>query len=457
MNTTLGSRTVDTNPVRHLVHSPTFILVMMLLLHPPLALAMRASSQVATAHALLTLTVGLGATLFSRDYRKAGYAAAYIAGSEVLWRMTDAGIFWEAGKYFTIFILGVALLRIRPWRRASLPMIYFLLFCLSIPLTVLSLDPSTARGAISFNLSGPLALAVCALYFLQIRLDTTTLRSLTWWLLFPVIGMSAVIISRILAQGQIVFYNDSNFATSGGFGPNQVSAVLGLGAGLLIMLLITSRRLPTRLITFPLALGLTGLSALTFSRGGLYNAAIMLALALIHFLRSGRSRMVALVLLLAGGMVGGYVIFPRLNTYTGGLMEQRFTDLNLSHRGEIARADLDLWLENPLFGVGPGLSTTGRVLLLGYEVAAHTEYTRVLAEHGAAGLLALMIMLAMAIRAYLRAPGRAERMWIAALAGWSLMEMSHAAMRIVAIAFLFGLAMVNWDDSPDAEIQSVKE
>jgi hypothetical protein len=131
------------------------------------------------------------------------------------------------------------------------------------------------------------------------------------------------------------------------------------------------------------------------------------------------------------------------------MLEQRFSDLDTTLRGKIAQADLDLWFANPVLGVGPGISSRERLAFMG--IASHTEYTRVLAEHGFAGLLALLALLWMATRAYFRAPNIQAQVWVSALVAWSLVEMSHAAMRVTAISFLFGLAMVNWATKPQPQ------
>jgi hypothetical protein len=442
----------ESHSVRALVHSPGFGMVALALAHPLLALAMRASSLIATAHAFFTLALGLFFAL-GKDTRKAGYVAAYIAGSEVLWRMTNASVFWEAGKYFTIFILGIALFRIKPWQRSGQPILFFVLLSVSIPLTILRLGASAAaRDAISFNLSGPLALMVCALYFSQMTFNQEDMRRLAWWVIIPILGIATLTVIGTLSAGTIVFTDKSNSDTSGGFGPNQVSALLGLGSGLAFLLFLRGKGLASRWFAVFLALGLLTLSALTFSRGGLYNVAIMAALALAHSLRNARGRLAAILALFVIGLVGGYLIFPRLNAFTGGVLEQRFSNFDITGRGRIAQADLEIWFANPLIGVGPGISKWEHLLLLGSGYAAHTEYTRVLAEHGVAGLLALLILLSMIARTYLRAPTIEAQTWVAALLAWPLVEMSHAAMRIVAISFLFGLALVNWD----SESQPVK-
>ena len=67
--------------------------------HFPLALLEGRQPLVATIHALLSLAVGLAWALSGRRVWRVAYAAAYIAGAEVLWRMVGAHIFWEFGKY----------------------------------------------------------------------------------------------------------------------------------------------------------------------------------------------------------------------------------------------------------------------------------------------------------------------------------------------------------------------
>jgi hypothetical protein len=440
----------EVNPARALVHNSQTGILVLLLLHIPLALAMHASPLLATAHALITLAVGLSLSLFEKDLLKVSFAAAYITGAEVLWRMTEARIFWEAGKYFIIFILGIALLRLRPWRNANLPLLYLFFLLVSVPLTLTEFGlSSAARDALSFNLSGPLALAVSALYFLQMTFDLDSMRRLVWYLILPVLSLATLTLTgTIAAAGTIVFTSESIFATSGGFGPNQVSAILGLGGGLTFLLFLVGENGFLRWVSLLIALGFLALSALTFSRGGLYNAGVMSAFALIHLIRNKRERTVVIFGLLAIWLIGIYLIFPRLNAFTGGMLEQRFANLDTTNREAIARADLDVWLGNPILGVGPGLSKSARMELIGFSVAAHTEYTRVLAEHGVAGVLALVFLLTAIGRAYWYAPDVPTRVWMIALASWALVEMSHAAMRIGVISFLLGLSLVVWE-SPD--------
>src|SRR5712691_6593978 len=78
-------------------------------------------------------------SLQSRLYRhkhKLLALCAYIAGSEVIWRMTDAWVFWETGKYFLTLFCLLGLFRKRDKKIPFLPVLYFALLLPSALLTI---------------------------------------------------------------------------------------------------------------------------------------------------------------------------------------------------------------------------------------------------------------------------------------------------------------------------------
>jgi hypothetical protein len=92
------------------------------------------------------------------------------------------------------------------------------------------------------------------------------------------------------------------------------------------------------------------------------------------------------------------------------------------------------------------MASSSRKIILGDSSAAHTEYSRLLAEHGSGGALALLTLLFILWKVYWRAPDFFARAWAASMAAWSLVELGHAAMRIAAISFIFGLACIRWQE-----------
>ncbi|MBI5629269.1 MAG: O-antigen ligase family protein [Elusimicrobia bacterium] len=419
--------------------------------HVPLAVLMRQNSGIAVVHASATMAVAFGAALFGRGLQWPIYSAAYVVGCEVLWRTTRASsvIFWESGKYATAALLGIAFLRhIKKPKDMFLPILYLALLLPSIMVTVSDMGLSReTRNMISFNISGPVALAVCAVFFSQVRMQWDDLHKLLWIFLGPVVGTAAIGTYRMMTAEEFVFTGKSSFTASGGFGPNQVSAVLSLGLVFCLFIAWQERSKITRAVALGLALWLAGQTLLTFSRGGIYNAGICVVLASLHVIPQRRKRMMFLALLGIGYLAMTKFLIPRLDAFTEGMLSERLSATAITGRYEMAEAEIRTFLENPVLGVGPGLASTRHP---GYmeELPAHTEFTRLLAEHGLGGVLALVCLLAMLMRGYLRAPNLPARVFSSMMAGWAIVEMGHAATRIAAISLTAGLALLRWDESP---------
>lgn len=417
-----------------------------LLLHVILALVIRNVRLLATAHAVITFMIGLWLVLKEDDIRKVIPVAAYIVGAEVLWRMTKANVFWEFGKYATTAIFVLALFKKAKLKNAGLPVLYFILLLPSLYLTLDALGfSSTARQLISFNMSGPLATMICMIFFRQIKINTHEMRSWIWAAVFPIVSILTLAVYNTVTAEVIDFGTQSIFITSGGFGPNQVSAILGLGAMLLIMLAIQGEEKGRRGWVLLLALALLTQSVLTFSRGGLINVLVAITLALFHLLGQPKKGIRGLFVILIIGLAAYFLFLPQLDAFTGGALETRYSSFDVTNREEIAKGDIKLFFENPYLGVGPGMSEVMRSFRPG--TSAHTEYTRVLAEHGSAGLISLLILFMILFIAYVKATSAETKAWVVAFAAWALVEMSHAAMRLVSIPFMLGIAIVVWNTS----------
>jgi O-antigen ligase len=412
--------------------------------HVPLALLMSRYNVIGSLHAVATLTVGLWCAAFGRNpMRRAAYFGAYITGAEVLWRMSEAAVFWEMGKYATTAIFLLAMFRSRNWRPPALPLLYFLLLLPSVAVTLMKEGLMDARPVISGNMSGPLALMTSAWFFSRLRLSTEQLRRLFLVVIAPTIGVAAIASFSTITTSDIAFGNESNFVTSGGFGPNQVSAALGLGALLALLYVLTDKgSWAFRGLMIAVTAGLAAQSALTFSRGGLYTAAGAAVLAVLYLSRDSRSRIKIILIAAVLFVVANYVLLPRLDSFTDGALSARFQNTSSTGRDQIAQADLQIWFENPVFGVGPGESKAEHAQYY-RRIATHTEYTRLLAEHGLFGVASGLLLFGMAAQGF----GHVRRMrnvrakaMVAPMVVWALLYMIDKAMRLVAPAFTFGLA-----------------
>ena len=263
-------------------------------------------------------------------------------------------------------------------------------------------------------------------------------------MLGPLVAIAAICALATLRLGSgYEFANHSNLDTSGGFGPNQVSAMLGLGM-LVAFLWIFHEQSdnPLRSTGVVLILGFLAQSALTFSRTGIYLGLGTILVASALLLRDPRRLLNATASLTALFAVGHLLIFPALDQFTGGKLSLRFADTGLSHREELARTDLDLARQHPWLGVGVGMAQSGRLKELGIEASAHTEFTRMLAEHGALGAISLVALLVMGFRTAFAPATKYEMAWAAALLAFSLLFMTVSGMRLVAPATTMGLSML---------------
>lgn len=411
--------------------------------HVVLGWLLSRSKAAAAIHAMTAAVGAFGLTLSVPRPTAVLAVCCYIAGCEVLWRMCGAAIFWESAKYIMAVALVIALARRPNPRVPAAAVFYFALLLPSALLTLAHLDWTPARQQLSFNLSGPLTLSLAVIYFSNVRLRMHDLRTAAVAIGGPVAAIAAVVVLRMAALGEIDFAMDSNFGASGGFGPNQVAAILGLG-GLFCLLPVLFCRLGIAEFCIALALcaALLIQSALTFARGGAYLA-LAAAGAVAVFL--WRSRAARCRLLLSAGLLTltAFAALPYADAWSGGLLIERFTTPDLTHRDELVRDDLAVWAEHPIFGAGPGRASEERGAELG-GAAAHTEFTRALAEHGLFGLASAAILAGMIWRRFSAAVDPAEKALLAALFLWPLLFMGVNSMRLAAPSLLFGLGFAHW-------------
>jgi O-antigen ligase len=416
--------------------------LLFILAHTPLGLLLRKGGSAITWHARGILIVGVLIALTTRRWERVAYVAAYITGAEVFWRMRRADTPWEYGKYAVVLILVIAIVRMGAFRKGFLPGLYFGLLLPSAGLTLMLPDIEEARSMVSFNLSGPLALAVCATFFSALRFSKREMQWLYVSLLAPVYAIAIKAAEALSLNMPETFGNDSNRAASGGFGPNQVSAVLGLGILCAVLYLMLGAANVVATAAFgALILFLFRQCAITFSRGGLYMAVGGILAAAYYLVRDKRQRrrfIGAMVVLLP---IVFFVVWPRLEELTSGAITERFSDVNPTGRDRLALADLKSWGESPVLGVGPGLGAKNRIKVA-HTSSAHTEYTRVLAEHGILGLFSLLVLGVMVLRTLRAAPTRMSKALCAAMLSYSLLGMAVDGMRLAAAGFAFGLAGV---------------
>lgn len=429
--------------LRHKMSKFKFPLIL-LLLHLPLGVVFYSFRSASIVHPIAVLLVGLYLAMQKQaNLEKVAYLAGYIVGCEVLWRMSEIPIFWETGKYATLTVMTVALMRRGFWKIPILPLIYFAVLVPSCLLTFLQQDWSYARAIISFNISGPTLLAVACWFFSYWKADENQLKKLFLCAIIPLATVAVTTLFYTVTSDDLVFGSESNHGTSGGFGPNQVSAMLGLGAFLTITwLLIFKNELRTKLYLMALGLFFIAQSMMTFSRGGMYNALGAVAVVLFFQMRNLKKGLLGVIFLTVVGGVFIFLIFPYMNNFTGGMLLSRFEQVDTTNRGDIIESDIQTFLENPITGVGVGFSQEYRVRYLHMEVASHTEFSRLLSEHGIFGLSAIASLIFMGAVNLKKQRTQVGKALFAGCLIWCLLFMLNAGMRLAAPSLIWGLTFI---------------
>ena len=386
---------------------------------------------------------------------QAHYAAAYMAAMELIVRMSRSGLPHELTKYAVIFILLNGLfVRPRSMKGAVPILIFFILQIPSIVFLAGAEGLERARQLASFNLSGPLCLAIATVYFFRRSLQKDELIRVFQQILLPLIATLAWLFIRTPRLSEISFGTTANFAASG-YGPNQMASGLGLGILLTGMALLFKWPL-TKWKPLPIiilaALAFRGL--LTFSRGGIAGPLIVLLILVAYQAtstqQSGKKRLRTLIMI--GLFTGlGYGVYSYVNQVTGSALFNRYAGISYgkkvgvekytSGRLDILRIDAEIFLDHPFFGIGPGMGTELRLEYGYYEkVAAHIEFSRLPAEHGVLGLAALGILLLFPLREFRRRKQFDQRIILMAGVLFCFSFMAHSATRIAMPMFMYGLA-----------------
>jgi O-antigen ligase len=401
-----------------------------------LAYLSRQSNLFSSAYGWGVLLIGIFWLMRDKQPVRIMYLCTYLVGAELVWRATGAGVFYEFGKYAITFLLILAILKFKLLPAANKwPILYFVLLLPSIFLL-----PSFDRQMISFFLSGPFLLAVSVMFFSTVKISLGQLKRMIVAVLGPTVGIAFLALFTTFTAADLTFSTQSNFTTSGGFGPVQVSLQLGFGALLAFYYAISEKRNGLVVITMlVLAIWLISQSVFTFSRSGLYNTVGALLAGAFFLFREPRQR----IALLVGGALSlavfVWMIFPALDDFTEGRLGLRYQDTRTSGRETLIRADWQAFIENPLLGVGPGQARFyhGR---FGIFTSSHTEYTRLLSEHGSLGLVSLLILLGLAASRVFKKMTPAQKGIVILLTVWAMLYMLNTTMRTAAPGFLFGLA-----------------
>lgn len=405
-------------------------------------------------YALLIPIAGLYVVIHNKNRNnEVLLVSAYLVGAEVFLRMTGGNFNNEYTKICVIIFMLVGML----YRNFSAnALIYGVFLLLLIPGILVA--TSTAhfetdiKKALVFNLSGPLCLAISAIYTFKRRISFTDLQNILKVMGLPIVSIVVYLFLYNPSIKDVVIGTSSNFATSGGFGPNQVSTILGLGMFIFFsQLVLFSKSKAMILINGILLIFVSYRAVATFSRGGVITGIIMIAclmFVLYYFSNAVGKTKVSIVFVLLGFL--GVGIWVYTSSQTRGLIEKRYANKDakgrvkndrLGGREAIIGADYELFLNNPIMGIGAGMGKELRKESLGgQEAASHNEITRMFSEHGLFGIFGLLILFITPFTLYIN---NKQHLYFLSFFVFWLLTINHAAMRIAAPAFVYALCLLS--------------
>jgi hypothetical protein len=388
---------------------------------------------------------------------------AYIVGSEVFLRMTYGNPSHEFAKYCVVFFLFVGVIY-SGFSKSAIP--YWIFLIILIPGIIIAnenIDYSVDfRKKIAFNLSGPICLGIATIYTFGKRVTIGEVGNILLFLGLPIISTAAFVNLFAPKIKDVLSGTGSNEMLSGGFGPNQVATIFGLGMFIFFTRAILYSR--TKIIFFTnlvLAFYISYRGFLTFSRGGMMTGFGMIGIFIFFMyynsMYKGKVKLNYLIIILTIVMS---ITWIYTSIQTDGLINKRYAGKNaqgiekqdkFSGRGELAEDEITMFLENPFFGVGVGKGTEIRSEKNGFLTASHDEITRMLAEHGALGILALMILFFTPIFYFL---GNRQNIYLFCFVTFWFLTINHAAMRTASPSFVYALSMlkVRFDDDDEVTL-----
>ncbi|PWB23049.1 O-antigen ligase family protein [Flavobacterium sp. HTF] len=424
----------------------------LIIIHAIIALAVFALPFLSKILALLLPIIGLYVVNKTKNKNnEVLIVAAYMIGIEVFLRMTNGNFNNEYIKFNVIFFMFMGMIYSNFSTNAFIYWFFLILLIPGILVTATITDYDVdVKKSLMFNLSGPVCLAISSIYTFKRRILFSNLQNIVVAMGLPIITTTVYLFLYNPSVKDVVTGTQSNFETSGGFGPNQVSTILGLGIFVFFtQLILFSKTKKEIFLNGFLLLFVSYRGIVTFSRGGIITAVVMivcLMFLLYYFSNAKGKSKFSLVFVMTALMAAGIWVYSSFQT--SGLIEKRYANQdaagrtkkdNLGGREEIIDSELKVFLDNPVLGVGAGMGKEIRKESFGDAVASHNEISRMMSEHGLFGIFGLILLFLTPFILYVN--NRQHLYFLSFYVFW-LLTINHAAMRTAAPAFVYALTLL---------------
>lgn len=399
----------------------------------------------------------------------------YLTSFDVISRMAKTSPFipYELSKYLTLLLAIWGLINCK-----NHGAIYLLISILLLPGFFIDQMGVTDFSDWINNGIAPINLGLLVVLLYRKKISSNVLFVFLRLLLYTSLLVLAFAYFKTPDYDKIDFKLSANFVTTGGFGSNQVSTILGLGGFIIAIFLLMGKRLTGfKWLDIGLLFAFIFQGLLTFSRGGMLGMVLSIGVFAVIATRAGGNKLAIKIskgrlftysfLAVFVGLLGFLVV----DNITGNALSLRYKgetagtaggyrekDLNVitSNRFDIFLGDIELWASEPLLGVGVGASKYLRSTVEG--TVAHVEFSRLLAEHGLLGL----IVFAMWLSLYFKIRKNNKDVIVIAIFNalfvLALYTSFHAAMRTYVTPLLTALAMMSvYLPTPNAKSISQKD
>lgn len=427
--------------------------ITLILLHALIGIILYFFNSLSIVYAISIPAIGLYYIMKNQNKNnEVLFVSAYIVGSEVFLRMTGGSLLYESAKYEVMIFLALGMFYSGFSKNAIPYWIYLLLLLPGVFIAVETLNLETnLRKAIAFNISGPICLGIASIYCYNRKILLSQLSNILLTLALPVFSTTIYLILYAPNLKDVLMGTGSNMETSGGFGPNQVATVLGIGMFIFFSrLLLESKTKLLIIVNIVVLFNITYRGFVTFSRGGMLTGFIIIILLLVYVYFNVKTYKKIKLLGFFSFMIIA-LVFTWLYTsnQTGGLINKRYAnqdaagrvkESNVSGREDIWDSEIADFIDHPVFGIGVGKALEVRQEKYGgVIIASHSEVSRTIAEHGTLGIIALLIVFITPI--FLNFNNKQHIYMISLLLFW-LLTISHSAMRIAAPAFIYSLTLL---------------
>ena len=389
---------------------------------------------------------------------------AFIGIFELYLRMSKSVAPHEISKYSLIAFSTLGLFFTKKRRQPNgLSILFILLFLPS--LVAVDTGREFWFETVLTTVLGPVGLGVLLVYFYQYQLNSIDIQNICRALILPISSVLVFIQTNTISFDELsdVAFTSSNSSLSGNFGPNQVSIMMGIGSGILLYSIFFGIKIfKYRLLDYTI-LGLCVFRGLlTFSRGGVTVPFIAFALIiLLSFIRVRNVQSFKKGVYLVFGAVLFYLVFLLANSLTGSALEKRYsgeTGLTqktgerdvLSGRDQILFIDLQIFADNFLIGVGPGMAKPLRYYYgFSNSVSAHIEISRIFAEHGLLGVFAIIIYIVIIYSKRKRWRAFPNETFFLLFLWWiGFLNSNHNSFRLGITVFFLGVIVAKINNNP---------